>query len=195
LISDSEGNVVAEIAVGTGWRISWSPDSTRVAVWVNFRESIGVFGVDGARQALLTMPPGYEMQGDFDPMWMPDGESLRVHDVVLPIDGSTPHSIDPRAPYTLGAVTSPDGSRVAHIIRNSLVVAEADGSNPQMVFRGDRSESLAVIDFSPEGDRILFSRTTDSESSLWSVKADGSDLRHLVAGTASGDWLSPRPTR
>ena len=156
-----------------------------------------MFGVDGVRQALLTMPPGYEMQGDYDPMWMPDGESVRVHDVVLPIDGSTPYSIDPSTPYPSGDVASPDGSRVAHVTGKSLVVAEADGSNPQVVFRGDGSESLAVIDFSPEGDRILFStqRTEDGVGSLWSVNTDGSDLRRLVAGTAWGDWLSPGPTR
>jgi TolB protein len=194
VISDPEGNVVAEFSGVFGWDISWSPDSTRVAVWVGFGETIGVFGVDGVRQALLTMPPGYEMQGDFDPVWLPDGESLRVHDVVVPIDGSTPYYIDPSTPYDSGDVTSPDGSRVAYVTRKSLVVAEADGSNPQVVFRGDGSDILAVIDFSPEGDRILFSRTENGVSSLWSINADGSDLRRLVAGTAWGDWLSPRPT-
>jgi Tol biopolymer transport system component len=57
---------------------------------------------------------------------------------------------------------------------------------------------LRVIDFSPQGDRILFSRTKDKgrgASSLWSISADGSDLRRLVAGTAWGDWLSLSPTR
>jgi hypothetical protein len=31
--------------------------------------------------------------------------------------------------------------------------------------------------------------------SLWSVKADGSDLRRLVAETRWGDWLSTSQTR
>jgi hypothetical protein len=42
-------------------RISWSLDSTRVAVWVSWGEeprTIGVYGLDGVRQTLLTgMPP------------------------------------------------------------------------------------------------------------------------------------------
>ena len=48
---------------------------------------------------------------------------------------------------------------------------------------------LAPIRFSPEGDRILFSRTEpNNATSLWSVKADGSDAQLLVTGTGWGDW-------
>jgi Tol biopolymer transport system component len=32
VISDAEGNVLAMFSA-TGWKIAWSPDSTRVAVW------------------------------------------------------------------------------------------------------------------------------------------------------------------
>ena len=55
------------------------------------------------------------------------------------------------------------------------------------------SDMLSAIDFSPQGDRILFSREDNgaSANSLWSVDVDGSNLRRLVAGTAVGDWLSP----
>jgi Tol biopolymer transport system component len=232
VISDPEGNVVAEFPAD-GWEISWSPDSTRVAVWVNVFETIGVFGVDGERQALLTMPRGWLPSGDHDPTWLPDGKSLLLQGVVIPTDGSTPYKL----PSARGT-PSPDGSRVAYATRKSLVVAEADGSNPQAVLdarvwdpvwspAGDRiafmtwmhgsggesqirvldmatrtvrllaeadgSDVLEVIDFSPKGDRIFFSRTTAGQigvGSLWSVKADGSDLRSLVAVTAWGDWLS-----
>ena len=57
VISDPEGNVVASFP-SEGWGISWSPDSTRVAVWVRWGETIGVYGLDGERQTLLTVPPG-----------------------------------------------------------------------------------------------------------------------------------------
>jgi Tol biopolymer transport system component len=185
--------------------------------------------------------------GDFDPIWLPDGQSLLVDDVVVPIDGSTPYRL-PLADRGLAEGTySPDGSRVAYVDNGSLVVAGADGSNAQAVFRGDvtqlpgslvwsptgdriaftstrvsggwrpnqlqvlelatgavtllaeadGSDQLEVIDFSPEGDRIHFSRLKDGligVGSLWSVNADGSDLRRLVGVTAWGDWLSPGPT-
>jgi Tol biopolymer transport system component len=199
------------------------------------RIASAVFGVDGVRQALLTMPPGWEPSGDHDPEWSPDGESLWVNNVVVPIDGSAPYKFPSADRLPAWETYSPDGSHVAYTTRRSLVVAEADGSNPQEVFEdfaafslwsptGDRiafvsfvatpfmsdgqlrlldvasgtvtllaeSEArdyLSVIDFSPEGDRILFSRTEDGVSSLWSINADGSDLQRLVAGTAWGDWL------
>ena len=237
VISDPEGNVIAEFPA-EGWEIAWSPDSTRVAVWVRFGKTIGVYGLDGERQALLTMPSGFVLQGDNDPIWLPDGESLLVQsDVVVPVDGSTPYNLwFDRRRRAREVTYSPDGSRLAYVAaKRSLVVAEADGSNPQVVFRdwvvpvwspaGDRiaftsnanqlrvldvatgkvtllaeadgSETLEVIDFSPEGDRIHFSRSKGpiGAGSLWSVKADGSDLRRLVAVTAWGDWLSLGRTR
>jgi DNA-binding SARP family transcriptional activator/Tol biopolymer transport system component len=246
VISDPQGNVIAEFPAD-GWDISWSPDSTRVAVWVDFFETIGVFGVDGERQALLPVPREMLAGGDHDPVWLRDGESLLVPGVVVPIDGSAPSKPDRYAAFGRDAAAafgtySPDGSRVAYVARRSLVVAEADGSNPQVVFddgvsnrvwsptadriafttwkRGsggvklrvldvatgtvtllveaDGSEQLEVIDFTPEGDRILFARMKDGPigaGSLWSVNADGSDApRRLVAMTSWGDWLSSGPT-
>jgi Tol biopolymer transport system component len=237
VISDPKGNVVAEFPAD-GWDISWSPDSTRVAVWVTVFETIGVFGADGERQALLPMPRGWRPSGDHDPRWLPDGESLTLQGLVIPVDGSTPY----HRPLS-GGTYSPAGSRVAKATRKSLVIAGDDGSNPQVVFddgvwnpvwspTGDRiafttwkrgtggvnelrvldvatgtvtllaeaggSEQLEVIDFSPEGDRILFARMEGGRigvGSLWSVNADGSDApRRLVAVTSWGDWLSPVPT-
>jgi Tol biopolymer transport system component len=237
VISDRQGNVIAEFP-GDGWAISWSPDSARVAVWAAVFETIAVFGVDGERQALLTMPGGWRPSGDHDPAWLPDGKSLLVQGVVIPIDGSTPHKL----PSALGT-PSPDGSRVAYATRKSLVVAEAAGANPRAVFdgwvrdpvwstTGDRiafttwkrgsggegqlrvldvatgtvtllaetggSDQLEAIDFSPEGDRILFTRMEDGRigvGSLWSVNADARDApRRLVDVTSWGDWLSPGPT-
>jgi Tol biopolymer transport system component len=244
VISDPDGNVIAQFPAH-GWGIAWSPDSTRVAVWVRFGETIGVYGLDGERQALLTMPSGFSLQGDYDPIWLPDGESLLVQDVlVVPVDGSTPHNLWADRRRAREVTYSPDGSRVAYAANRSLVVAEADGSNPEVVFddwadpvwspSGDRiaftswtevagrgsltqirvldvatsavrllaeadgSDMLEAIDFSPEGDRIHLIRSNKfgpiGVGSLWSVKADGSDLRRLVAETAWGDWLSPGPT-
>ena len=253
VISDREGNVVASFPGGEGWLISWSPDSTRVAVWVRLWETIGVYGLDGERQALLTVPPGMMAPGDYDPVWLPDGASLMVpYGVEIPLDGSTPRKLPWADQHEGEAWYSPDGSRVAYTTHTpleglvlhrgehqggSFVVAAADGSHAQEVFEarvwkavwsptGDRiaftgngtelrvvdvatgtvtslvetdgSDTLSVLDFSPDGDRILFSRTEDQgtgANSLWSVNVDGSNLRRLVAGTDVGDWLSPSPTR
>jgi Tol biopolymer transport system component len=239
VISDAEGNVIAKFPTGQGWDIGWSPDSTRVAVWDSLFETIGVYGLDGARQTQLTLPPEMRPGGDVDPMWLPDGQSLMFpwNDVVVPIDGSPPYHLQLADLPRDGFVTySPDGSRVAYFAKRSanasLVVAKADGSNPQVVFddraalpvwspTGDRiafvsympngqlrlldvatgtvtllaesernSDSFSFIDFSPEGDRILFSRSEDGVNGLWSINVDGSHLLRLVAGPYSGDWVS-----
>ena len=132
VITDVEGNVVARFP-REGWEIAWSPDSTRVAVWDVTFETIGIYGLDGARQAQLTMPSSWNPSGDHDPKWMPDGTSVWVENWVLPLDGSAPqlrptHGGDPYATY------SPDGSLVAYSTSGSLTVAWSDGSEPREVF-------------------------------------------------------------
>lgn len=241
VISDAEGNVVTSFP-SEGEGISWSPDSTRVAVWVNSppdppaREgdpsTIGIYGLNGERQTLLTLPDS--AAGIRNPVWSPDGRSLLLDKFEIPLDGSTRRPL----PWIRGRrpdwALSPDGSRVAYTSHKSLVVGAvgssgvevlADGASPNLLWSptGDRiaftssgSRELRLLDvatgmvslliepdgsavlsgfeFSPDGDRILFSRTEEDGTgaySLWSVNADGSDLRRLVAGTAVGDWLSP----
>jgi Tol biopolymer transport system component len=238
VISDAEGNVLVTFP-SQGWQIAWSPDSTRVAVWDVVFETIGVYGLDGARQTQLTMPSGWTPSGDHDPAWMSDGTSLSVDDVEVPLDGGTPRQLPPgRDEWAY----SPDGSHVAYVDHRSLTVSRADGSEPREVFgdgsgvtwsptgeriafttpapgrpryqptelrvldvatgsvtlltEAERGTYLGVIEFSPQGDRILFSRTGSteeaSESSLWSIGVDGSDLRRLVDGVV---WADLRPHR
>jgi Tol biopolymer transport system component len=256
-ISDAEGHQVASFP-GTGWLVSWSPDSTRVATWVEMPKTIGVYGLDGVRQALVTLPSGFGAYRDEDPIWSPDGASLLIslrpepgfgtrQTWELPIDGRTPGPVpegDPRSHFE--AAYSRDGARMAFVGDTdfwSLVIAKADGTklrvldeatdsvSPVVSPTGDRvaftwspasggSSEVRVVDvatgtvttlsrstkyypanptirFSPEGDRVLFSRTdAGGETSLWSIRVDGSDARRLVSGTDWGDWQwrPPEPT-
>ena len=156
IISDPQGNVVTSFP-GEGWLVSWSPDSSRVAVWVKLAETIGIYGLDGVRQTLLILPPGLMAPGDFDPVWSPDGESLVVpHGVEIPLDGSTPQappSGDVRGEW--GAAYSPDGSRIAYIRDRALVLAAADGSEARELIPARVEYTLPI--WSPTGDRIVFS--------------------------------------
>jgi len=144
VVTDGAGHEVASFP-GAGWTIAWSPDSTRIATWVGPGvgpgETIAVYGLDGTRQALLTMPPGFGPHRDEDPTWSHDGALLisllpdsggdprQIWE--LPVDGGAPRplpAIDPRQ------VDSPDGTRVATGCRDSavrsasLVITEADGT-------------------------------------------------------------------
>jgi Tol biopolymer transport system component len=244
-ISDAQGHLVASFP-GAGWKIAWSPDSTRVATWLRVGRTIGIYGLDGVRQRVLTLPRGLEAPGDFDPVWSPDGGSLIIpHGVEIPLDGSAPRQVpasDPRSHWIVSY--SPNGARVAYADYYNppveLAVAAADGSRARVLVRGVVNEAvwsptgdriafdvptgeartdmgpateLRVVDvasgkvttltgagsykqaisFSPDGARILFSKTSTSDvSSLWSINADGSDPRRLVSGTFWGEWQPKR---
>ena len=93
---------------------------------------------------------------------------------------------------------SPTGDRIAFDAgpvpsgrTSSRMVDVASGTVTSLATRRG-TEPLHVIRFSPDGDRILFSRTDANYAgtSLWSVRADGSDSQLLVTGTGWGDWQS-----
>ena len=163
---------------GTGWLVSWSPDSTRVATSVDLGHTFGIYGLDGVRQALLSVPAGYEVHGDYSPVWSPDGKSLLMPIATItpyepsetwefPIDGGAPRQVpsgDLRSHRE--AAYSSDGARVAFIDypdSNSLVIADADGTElrvlpgavngPNGPGKGAVYQNLVV---SPTGDRVAF---------------------------------------
>lgn len=162
-ISDSAGRHVASFP-GDGWAIAWSPDSTRVAVWDDFygAAKVEIYGLDGVRQAVLPMPPDWELPGDVDPVWSPDGASLLVPGgVEIPVDGSTPRQLpadDPRSQLT--ATYSPNGAEIAYIARDGLSVAAADGSQARLLIPGALDKDFPLtpygLEWSPTGDRIAF---------------------------------------
>jgi hypothetical protein len=117
-------------------------------------ETIGVYGLDGERQTVLTLAPGLIAPGDYDPVWSWDGPTLLVpHGVEIPVDGSAPRKLPSEDPRSRDATYSPDGSRVAYTTRGSLVVAAADGSHAREVVVARRLEDPV---WSPSGDRIAF---------------------------------------
>ena len=154
---------------GQGWEVSWSPDSSRIATWIDLGNTVGIYGVDGVRQALLTVPPGCSEPGDFDFRWLPDGKSLLGRSCELPTNGQTPARLpttDPRAGTDWA--DSPDGARVANVVNvlnySELVDTAADGTQaprvlmPRVVITGIVGSGRPV--WSPSGDRIAFTGGT-----------------------------------
>ena len=96
---------------------------------------------------------------------------------------------------------SPNGDLVAFTAAPSkfgdtdLLVRDVATGADTSLLDVTRSEIVNVIEFSPDGDRILFTRwDADSDQiSLWSIGADGSDLRRLVARVDGAD-LQPGRT-
>jgi hypothetical protein len=155
VITDPQGHVVADFtAQGRG--IAWSPDSTRIAIWDEYvwlpdptaTYVIGIYGIDGTRQTQIAMPPGWSPAAERGPVWTPDGASLIVNELEVPLDGGTPREL----PFPSWLVAySPDGSQVAYSTRvGPLMVARSDGSEPREVF-GDVYDTAA---WSPTGELI-----------------------------------------
>jgi Tol biopolymer transport system component len=246
-ISDPSGRRIASFP-SFGWRIAWSPDSSRVATWVDFGRTLGIWGLDGVRQALLTVPPELVPDCDCDPVWSPDGTSLLLRGVEIPVDGSTPRQLSPDDPRSqLHFEYSPNGADIAYASLDGLSVAAADGSRTRQLVPQDLDDTrfwwygaewspagdqiafmnqpggessdgghvneLTLVDvasgtlvpladmgggvheysskieFSPEGDQILFPRIdATGAKSLWTIRTDGSDLRRLVDGSEWGEW-------
>ncbi len=203
-VSDPAGHVVASFP-GTGWLVSWSPDSTRVATSVDLGKTFGIYRLDGVRQALLTVPSGYVVHGDYSPVWSPDGLSLlmpiapiggRSEIWQLPIDGGTPQrepTVDP--PSHFNVAYSHDGARVAFIDNPdslSLVIAKADGtklrvlagaaSDPQYGLGPGATYQNPVL--SPTGDRVAFMWSPTYYDQSVDPSAQTSELR--VVDVASG---------
>ncbi len=152
LITDAEGSSLTTIP-GSGWQISWSPDSRRIVTWVAFRETIGVYGSDGERQALLPAPRHLMSSGDRDPSWTPDGAAALVpYGVVVPLDGTPPYA-DPTLKF--GSRVSPDGTMTADPALQGIVIAATDGSS-QRVLASLAPSNIIGVEWSPTGDEIAF---------------------------------------
>ena len=195
-VSDAEGQPVASFP-GTGWRISWSPDSTRVATWLELFETVGIYGIDGDRQALLAAPRGCVRSGDHDPLWSPDGQSVIAGGCELAIDGQKPRRLfteDPRSRYDW--VYSPDGTHVAYetytenvsVRTASLVIAEANGTELQVLtYQSDWNDPTTEVVYfdkivwSPMGDRVAFRWSTGATD----ASPTASEVR--VLDISSGD--------
>lgn len=200
-VRDAEGHLVASVP-GFGWDIGWSPDSTRFATWIEFGETIGIYGLDGERQALLTSTPECEGSGDYDPVWSPDGESVVVGhgSCEFPVDGSAPRHLPETDPRTQIEWTySPDGTMVAYVAAEitddgqafdrSLVIAESSGTVIQVVHE-EPIPYYSHLLWSPSGDRVLFTQTPFSDAGYPSAD---SQLRQVDVGTGDVSTLAAEP--
>ena len=189
------GHTVASFP-GTGWLVSWSPDSTRVATWVDLDKTIGIYGVDGARQALLTCRPAARCRAIYDPIWSPDGRSLMISPCVIPLDGRTPGRVqasDPRSHFE--AAYSHDGARMAFVDYGhsmSLVIARTDGTELR-VLAGAGSDLNRELGPGPAYQGPVLSPTGDRVAFLWtpvaftrSVDPSSNALELRVVDVASG---------
>lgn len=105
-------------------------------------------------------------------------------------DGSNPTALPIGLGHAFSPTFSPDGTRLAFLSRAgdegpfSIFVSSADGTGAvnvtgAMEVQGNELASLA---WAPDGSRIVFAASEGGIDVLYSVGADGADLRQLVDG-------------
>lgn len=183
VLSYPDLSVVAEFPTRGGF--TWSPDSTRIAVWGGpYGQTLDVYGVDGSQQASLPnpLPDG---QGGYI-MWMPDDSSLLLYRYaesgmvvpmkVVPLDGTDAVDLPEGLPFA-----SPDGARVALVSDASTVVTDADGAT---LFEVDLPLQMnLLIDgvvWSPDGDRFAATVGPSARAQLVVVDAATGEVTQLT---------------
>ncbi len=174
-IADASGHVVASIP--NIWvDATWSPDSTRIEGWTGGSAWIGttqisIFGVDGVLQTSLALPEGYLRARESPGFWAADGRSVYVHIDPgggpagpvwqLPVDGSAPRRLaqDDLITRSGGDLSfSPDGSRMVANDGDSLVVANADGTDLRALGPAGMDRPL----WSPTGTQVAYLSSVDA---------------------------------
>jgi hypothetical protein len=167
-IFDTAGRLVGSFEGDIGGDATWSPDSQRVQAWMGSVEatSVGIYGVDGARTASLSVPDGYMRVTETGGAWASDSRSVVVQIRPstgtaeawrLSIDGSAPSRIADDDPLANPDVTfSRDGTRLAFTRaqghESSLYLAKADGTEPVFVRTARATEPI----WSPDGTYIAY---------------------------------------
>jgi TolB protein len=95
-----------------------------------------------------------------------------------------------------GGTWSPDGTRIAFNSSTTGVPSDiyvagfpGDGSPPLRLTREHAGD--AAPSWSSDGSRMTFSSYRDEEREIWSMAADGSDLRNLTRTTSASEYLAP----
>lgn len=142
---------------------------------------------------------------DSGPAWAPDGEWIAFvggdggqDDVFLVrADGSGLTKLTKTSGRESGPVWSPDGQRLGYTVRDPLTsrssihVVGREGGSDRVVLLGSEVGMVALEDWSPDGNTLLFTRDDTAEGghiALWAMSPSGSEQRLLRA--ESGDFGS-----
>ncbi len=169
-----------DLAVNEGW----SPAETELA---QVEETLNA----GEPPSFFITRPGYPsgyntspfVSGD-NPDWSPDGSRIAYD------DGAGTYTVPPgggASTFTVSGVDpswSPNASKIAYADGGDIWFANADGSGPtRLATRGGVNEFLAHPVWSPDGQKIVFSRLRQNP--------DGSDTCSIDVMHADGSGISP----
>jgi len=150
IVSGIDGAIQTQVRVATWYRISWSPDESKIAFVIGNRNGshIYVMNADGTGQIRLT-------SGEWiyqDPQWSPDGTKIVfVREAItlgggsqimlMNADGSGQTNLTSMGPGYMTPTWSPDGTKIAFSRSGVIYVMNLDGSNETRITNNDRYNS------------------------------------------------------
>jgi Tol biopolymer transport system component len=137
---------------------------------------------------------------EYCPSWSPDGSTiafvlegpgrLKFDIALMAPDGSDRRRVTADRRTQFAPDWSPDGSSIVYNEYDrfsiaSIVTIEPDGTDPAIVFDGERCGALDPV-FSPDGLQVAFVRGTGcaDPGDIWVVDADGDNLTRATRGRA-----------
>lgn len=204
---------VVDLGGLVGGAPSWSPDGSRFAVvasedpgQIDAPVSLYVVPVTGGEPNRITDP------GTINGVtWAPDGSLLGFSTVdlsgqqpsrafIVPVDGGEPEPLFGGDAVLLPPLWSPDGTRLAAVTPEGLVLAAGDGSGAQLLVPLEDGQTMGEVRWSPSGRWLVYSTSTGREPAMWIVPADGSQAPQAVnpsgTGAQQAEWqpvLGPMP--
>ncbi len=200
---DRDGSNLVQLTDNTAtdfWK-HWSPDGSKI-VFISDRDGnseVYVMNVDGSGQTNLTNNPAL----DTSPSWSPDGSKVLFSSdrdgnseiYVMNVDGSNVTRLTNDLAYDYLPHWSPDGSRIAFSSdrdsapnsgwqHTKIFTMDPDGNNVVQI----TTFAAALIYWSPDGSRFSLTTGQDGYSEIYTMAADGTDLRRLTNDPAM-DWV------
>jgi Tol biopolymer transport system component len=201
---------VTRLSFGDGYDTNgvYSPDGKQILFEKSDRSGVDILIMDVAAQKERNPIPDLTASDERVPVWTPDGQS-----VVFFSDKDGPNQIyqwsegDDELRYLSASkgndfapAVSPDGTTIAFYSDRAgyadLFVMSLNGSGQVNLTEplhdsdnkytfGGRSYWVYKAAWSPDGSKIVFMSRVDGNYELYTVGADGSDLRRITQTTAS----------
>jgi eukaryotic-like serine/threonine-protein kinase len=186
---------------------AWSPDGRYIAFSRHSETEDAIYlvpalGGPERRLCSLTLIPGVVTRSD----WSPDGKYLAYTEsqpgqaggsiFLLSVDGSEPRQAikSPEGPETWDVLPrfSPDGRTLAFVrlftaagARDIHLVPMAAGELRRLTFDNTKVYGL---DWTPDGESIIFSSDRLGETGLWKIRASGGEPERLGVGRELADF-------